>query len=84
MAIKIWRLPSIEELRSIANYENSQTLLDTDYFYNYEGGALIWSGTPSSNGEGTAWCMDSSNGQAKLCHKQSNSASIRLARGGKQ
>jgi hypothetical protein len=81
---KDWRLPSIEELRSIANYENSQTLLDTDYFYNYEGGAPIWSGTPSSNGEGTAWCMDSSNGQAKLCHKQSNSASIRLARGGKQ
>ncbi len=83
---KDWRLPTIEELRSIQNYQaNSAGGEDnsTNYFPNTAPNSDYITSTPSADGTGAAWCLNSDTGQAKLCHKQIPS-SVRLVRGGKQ
>lgn len=74
---KNWRMPTIEELRSIANHEptvGAGSLPESDFFHNLKGkdGAEIsryFSSTPSSDNEGSAWCYDFSEGKARLCNK---------------
>lgn len=78
---KDWRLPTLEELRSI--YNNGRQLSNApDYFPNTQMGEYL-SSSPYVDGTGSTWCLDFSNGRAKLCNKQSPNY-VRLVRGGKQ
>ncbi|MEZ9699741.1 DUF1566 domain-containing protein [Vibrio sp. 10N.261.46.E12] len=78
---KDWRLPEIGEITSIQNYRSSGAELgEEDYFPNTVSGEYI-TATPSADGTGAAWCMDTSVGQVKLCNKQVPNH-IRAVRGG--
>ena len=77
--IKDWRLPTIEELRSILNYNPTDDGLDSNYFPFMNGYRYI-SSTPYARERGSHWCMDSGTKEAKLCNKQ-GPASIMLVRG---
>ncbi|MEF1335511.1 DUF1566 domain-containing protein [Vibrio rotiferianus] len=80
---KDWRLPTIDEMTSIQNYRGSAAESDeVEYFENTASGEYI-TGTPYSNATGTAWCVNSDNGQVKLCNKQTPHY-IRLVRGDAQ
>ena len=80
---KDWRLPTIDEMTSIQNYRGSAAESDeVEYFENTASGEYI-TGTPYANGTGTAWCVNSDNGQVKLCNKQTPHY-IRLVRGDAQ
>lgn len=66
-----WRMPSIEELRSIANYDvaDNSALPDARFFDGVEAGTRYWSSTPSADNSAAAWCFDYDNGEVKLCQK---------------
>ena len=72
-----WRMPTNEELRSLANYEPSKEVgssPDSNYFKNIkaDGGPesiRYFSSTPAADNEGSAWCYDFGEGEAKLCKK---------------
>lgn len=77
--VKDWRLPTIEELRSILNYNPTDDGLDSNYFSFMNGYSYI-SSTPYARERGSHWCMDSGTKEVKLCNKQSP-VSIMLVRG---
>ena len=71
----------MKEITSIQNYRSSGAELgEEDYFPNTVSGEYI-TATPSADGTGAAWCMDTSVGQVKLCNKQVPNH-IRAVRGG--
>lgn len=65
-----WRLPKIEELRSIVNYDNNSPEWDARFFplTNTTGDYL--SASPSVNNNAAVWCVSGNTGEIKLCHKQ--------------
>ncbi len=75
---KDWRLPTIEELRSIASYRHDGPVFDEIYFDDSVEGQYL-SSTPHVDAEASAWCLDESNGRAQLCNKQLP-YSVRLVR----
>lgn len=75
-----WRLPSINELRSIFNYDPSILALDSAYFPNDASGEYV-SSTPAADNTGSTWCLDSSDGEVRLCNKNFPHF-VRLVRGG--
>lgn len=79
---KDWRLPEIGEMTSIQNYRGTTEFGpgEEDYFPNTAAGNYI-TATPSADGEGAAWCMDTVKGQVKLCNKQ-QANHVRMVRGG--
>jgi hypothetical protein len=66
-----WRMPSIEELRSIANYDVSDASArpDSRFQNGVEASARYWSSNPSADNNAAAWCFDYDNGEVKLCQK---------------
>ncbi|MDX2320463.1 MAG: DUF1566 domain-containing protein, partial [Moritella sp.] len=78
-----WKLPTIEQLRSIHNYREILLPINgTDFFPNKKIGEYI-SASPSADGTGAIWCMSSDTGQVRLCRKNSP-AFVRMVRGGAQ
>lgn len=73
---KKWRLPTAEELRTLTNYDydyaRQQGLyFPIELFPNTQSNALYYSSTPSAEFDASVWCVDVSNGELKLCNKQS-------------
>ena len=66
---KDWRLPDVEELRSLISYNPGDTSYDQSYF-NDSINERYFSGTPHADALASAWCVDMSDGRAKLCNKQ--------------
>lgn len=64
-----WRLPSIEELRSIVDYSTYGPAIDTDYF-NVQS-SYYWSSTTSADSTGYAWLVNFyyGNGVSDVGHK---------------
>ncbi|MBL0687138.1 MAG: DUF1566 domain-containing protein [Sulfurospirillum sp.] len=68
-----WRLPKIEELRSIINFDESLPTTprwDARFFPNTNTTGDYLSASPSVNNNASFWCMNGSSGEVKLCHKQ--------------
>ena len=57
-----WRLPSINELQSIVDYNRYHPSIDTEYFFN--NGGIIWSSTSIS--DSLAWCIFSDTGKTQM------------------
>ena len=77
---KDWKLPTITQLQSIQNYRATDPETEeVNYFPNSAEGAYI-SSTPSADGSGAAWCLDTIKGQVKLCKKQVTNY-VRMVRG---
>lgn len=75
-----WRLPQIEELRSIVNYELNASRWDGAFLsFANESGNYI-SDSPSVSNDATVWCVAGNTGEVKLCHKQEPNY-IRAVRG---
>ncbi|KZX73981.1 hypothetical protein A3715_15490 [Oleiphilus sp. HI0009] len=69
---KKWRLPNLEELRSLVNYsDNLLGHIESSFFPTLESNAKILSGTPSAEFDASVWCLDTSDGEMELCHKGS-------------
>lgn len=86
---KDWRVPSINELLTIASYMPGQLIHDPVYFTDAQ--THIWgnpteirylSSTPSSENEASVWCLDVDYKMVMLCNKQTYN-SLRLVRGPK-
>ncbi|WP_392339026.1 Calx-beta domain-containing protein [Moritella marina] len=76
-----WKLPTIEQLRSIYNYQGVFTSsINADYFPNMNDGNYL-SLTSSAFQTGSTMCISGSTGQVKLCNKNSLYY-IRMVRGG--
>ena len=75
-----WRLPKIEELRSLVNYQLNARRWDANFlpFANNKGEYI--SATPSVSNDASVWCVKGSSGEVKLCHKQQPNY-IRAVRG---
>lgn len=79
-----WRLPTPSEARSIINYGLDNGMYDFFPHQNVvDAQTLFFTNATSVNNQGSAWCMDSTNGQIKLCHKNS-AIGIIAVRGGMQ
>lgn len=91
---KDWRLPTVEELRSITNYDVAQGpengRLDARYFPdgNPTGSPEMpsdavefFSSNPSTANDASAWCFNPALGTARLCHKGTLNY-VRLVRSG--
>jgi predicted small secreted protein len=68
-----WRMPSIEQLRSLANHnpESGITNPEPAFFFNIKSNARYLSDTPAADNESSAWCYDFGEGEVKLCQKGS-------------
>jgi len=75
-----WRLPTVEELRSVVNYDINSPRWDNSFFPQSNSYGDYLSATPSVNNNASAWCVSGSSGELKLCHKQLPNL-IRAARG---
>lgn len=76
---KQWRVPGIEELRSIVDYELVEVEgngLDSRFFPNNKRRTYL-SGTPTAEFDASAWCLDMGSGEVELCHKGAKT-SVRL------
>jgi len=65
-----WRLPKIEELRSLVNYQLNADRWDAQFLPNTNSQGNYISATPSVSNDASVWCVGSSSGEVKLCHKQ--------------
>jgi hypothetical protein len=76
-----WRLPTREELRSIAHYTNKKQALDQNIFFN-EKASSYWSSTPNVISAYRGWGIDfNDQGTAKIYNKDS-AYYVRAVRGG--
>lgn len=76
-----WKLPTIEQLRSIHNYQGtSPSNINVDYFPYMNNGKYL-SSTSSSGNKGSALCISGSTGQVSLCNKGLLNY-VRMVRGG--
>jgi hypothetical protein len=56
-----WRLPTVNELANIANYQNSPSAIDSGYFPGTSPG-LYWTSMPSASTPGNSWYIDFASG----------------------
>jgi len=82
--MKNWRLPTITELKSIADYDpvaakQRGSVIPPEFFPNGLQG-LYLSGTASSDGNAETLCLDSISGDVKLCNKQAQAHFARMVR----
>jgi len=75
-----WRMPWLEELRSVVDYSRLLPAIDTAYFP-LQRDWYVWSGLTSAGSPQSAWCVDFNNGGANSFWK-GNTFSARLVRGG--
>ncbi len=75
-----WRLPTINELGSLADRTRNGPSINTAYFTNTQP-SNYWSSTTSSLYSDDAWRMSFNIGEV-LCSKKSNSNHLRAVRGG--
>ena len=75
-----WRVPDIEELRSIVDYSRTNPSIDVDYFPNTHS-ARYWSASPSAYDSYNAWRLDFSDGNDYGSYRGSN-GHVRLVRSG--
>jgi len=77
-----WRMPSIEELRSIANYDvaDNSSAPDTRFFSRVHTDTRYWSGTPAADNSASAWCFEYATGEVKLCQKAGQSRGFMAVR----
>src|SRR5690554_5573376 len=69
-----WRMPEIEELRSLANHEvagDFNEAPEQQFFSNLQPEVRYLSQTPAADNESSAWCYDFAEGEVKLCQKGS-------------
>ena len=68
-----WRIPTIEELRSLANHnvESGVSAPESRFFSNIKPSSRYLSDTPSADNQSSAWCYDFKEGEVKLCQKGS-------------
>jgi hypothetical protein len=66
---KDWRLPEIEELRSVLDYEDGFAAFDST-FMPLNSSQKYLSATPHADAIGSAWCMDTNSKRVELCNKQ--------------
>jgi len=68
---KDWRMPEIEELRSLANHkvDNGVAAPEPKFFSNLKTDTRYLSDTPAADNEASAWCYDYAEGEVKLCQK---------------
>lgn len=68
---KDWRMPEIEELRSLANHkvDNGVAAPESQFFSNLKTDTRYLSDTPAADNEASAWCYDFAEGEVKLCQK---------------
>ncbi|WP_105167681.1 Lcl domain-containing protein [Pseudoalteromonas sp. T1lg23B] len=64
---KNWKLPTIEKLRSLSDYETGE--LDQRFFPNMASGTYL-SSSASADGTGAVWCLNTQNNRVQLCNKQ--------------
>ena len=57
-----WRVPNIEELRSIVDYSHASLNIDANYFPNTSS-SFYWSASPYASDETKAWALDFSGGE---------------------
>ena len=68
---KQWRLPAIEEMRSLVDYQLVELVgngLDPRFFPRNKI-ETYYSSTPSAEFDASAWCVDLESGEVRLCHK---------------
>ncbi len=75
-----WRVPNINELRSIVELQCYNPAINLTIFPNTVS-SYYWSSSPHASNNGSAWGVSFSNGDALSGHK-SNSRYVRLVRGG--
>jgi hypothetical protein len=64
-----WRLPSPSEARSFVNYNVNNDELADNYFLTFIEGQTILTNATRPDKQGSAWCVNTETGQAKLCLK---------------
>jgi hypothetical protein len=74
-----WRLPSVEELTSIVNYNRFGPAIDTLYFPNTKS-AYYWSSSPNAYDSNGAWLVGFGYGYDGYSYKGDERA-VRLVRG---
>ena len=72
-----WRVPSVNELFSIINYNNYNPSIDSDYFPNTSGSSF-WSEQEVVDIPANAWPVDFSDGSNSATNAKSNSRRVRL------
>lgn len=77
-----WRMPNMEELRSLVDYSilYPEPAIDTSYFPN-DVGSFVWSSSPYAYNSSHAWLLSFANGSFSAFFKGVN-YSVRLVRGG--
>ena len=65
-----WRLPEVEELRSIVNYDLTNPTWDAKFIPNSSSLSDYISASPSVSNDASTWCVSGQTGEVKLCHKQ--------------
>ena len=75
-----WRLPTVDELRSLAHMGRTNPAIDTNYFPNTSTD-WMWSSSPSANYSGSAWFVYFSSGDGSINTKYL-AYRVRLVRSG--
>ena len=73
-----WRVPSVNELLSIVNYNNYSPSIDSDYFPNTYGGVFWSEQEVVINNATNAWLVDFNDGSNIASTAKSNSRRVRL------
>ena len=77
-----WRLPTIKELLSIADYSKTGPVIDESAFPATPG-SLFWTGTTSAADPAGAWHVDFGSGGASYWVQKTSALYVRAVRGGK-
>ena len=76
-----WRMPTVRELRSIADLGRAGPAIDPTFFRNTPPSSLVWSGSPYAGNSSYAWGVGFNYGNANGYYRSSN-YHVRLVRAG--